>query len=362
MSPRIRIILGLVVTGFLLGLPSLTRQLGTTSAQSPASQGGVVVLRSGQVLQGEVVRIDNRYGVRLGEGNELRVAATDVDFIATSMEDACQRKAARVRPGNVDDQLQLAEWCLRHGLIRQAAQSTTEALHLAPDDRRVKNLERRLNALVQTPTAAEPTPEASVERLSTSKLEQVTRELPAGAMQRFTTNVQPLLLNRCATSGCHGLRANSDYRLLRPALGQNASRRLTQQNLVATLAWIDRETPDDSSFLAHAKSFHGGQSKGTHAPLEQGQYEQMVDWVRQAIQPVSRIRPSTIDGVDPKLLQANPKAGSRRVDDADGAENPERSDNRSADEPGRSSSPAPRSADLVDPFDPEVFNRRNRKS
>lgn len=353
MSPRNRIALASAITGVLLVLPSLTRQLGTTSAQSPSPLGNVLVLRSGQILQGQITRLDNRYGIRLGEGNELRIAASDVDFIATSLDEACQRKAARVRPGNVDEHVQLAEWCLRHGLIRQAAQSTTEALHIAPHDRRVTGLERRLNALIQPPVTPEPSADASVERLSTPQLEQASRELPVGTVQRFTTHIQPLLLNRCGTSGCHGSRPAADYRLLRPALGQSANRRLTQQNLLATLNWIDHDNPDASSFLAHAKSLHGTQTKSTHAQLEQGQYEQLVDWVRLATQVATRIRPTTIGTADPKLLQTTQKTTSVSAEPP--AEPP-------AKKSSSESRPAPLAAppaDLVDPFDPEVFNRRN---
>jgi len=358
MSPRNRIALACAITGVLLVLPSLTRQLGTTSAQSPTPLGNVMVLRSGQILQGQITRLDNRYGIRLGEGNELRIAASDVDFIAASLDDACQRKMARVRPGNVDDHVQLAEWCLRQGLIRQAAQSTTEALRIAPNDRRVTGLERRLNALIQPSSAPDPASDASVERRSTSQLEQASRDLPAGTVQRFTTTLQPLLLNRCGTSGCHGSRATSDYRILRPALGQSASRRLTQQNLLATLSWIDRDNPDASSFLTHAKSLHGGQVKSTHAPLEQAQYEQLVDWVRLATQVVTKTRPQTIDAVDPKLLQTTQKITSHAEDPPIEAAPKNSSGDVRPEIVPSSSLPA---VNLVDPFDPEVFNRRNSK-
>jgi len=358
MSSRIRIALAIGVVGVLLVVPSLTRQLGTTSAQSPAEQGGVVVLRSGQLLHGQITRIDNRYSIRLGAGNELRIAASEVDFIAASLDEACQRKADRVRPGNVDDHVQLAEWCLRHGLIRQATQSTTEALHIAPNDRRVGSLERRLNALIQPTSVPEAPAESSVERLSASQLEQASRELPPGSVQRFTTHIHPLLLNRCATSGCHGSRATSDYRLLRPAPGQSSSRRLTQQNLLATLTWIDRENPDASSFLAHAKALHGGQAKSTHVVLEQGQYEQLLDWVRQAAQPTTKIRPPTIEASDPKLLQTTQKSPS-----AGGEPATSTPPQNSAEDPRKASasSISPPATDLVDPFDPEVFNRKHNK-
>lgn len=367
MSTRNRLALAVAITGLLLALPSLTRQLGTTSAQSPSAQPSVVVLRSGQVLQGQVARLDNRYSIRLGEGNELRLAATDVDFIANSLDEACQRKQARVRPGSIDDQVLFAEWCLRQGLIRQAAQATTDALRLAPEDTRVTSLERRLNALIQPASTDEPASDPKFDRPTSSQLDHAARDLPPGAVQRFTMQIQPLLLNRCATAGCHGNRSTAEYRLLRPALGQSANRRLTQQNLLNTVAWLDRANPDASPLLTRARSAHGGASKSTGVTLEQAQYEPLADWVRLATQTASKIRPSTIDGDDPKLLQTAQKLGTATTESSDepARRQPPPSRTRAASSgaaPGSPPAAAPETSNnLVDPFDPEVFNRRYGK-
>lgn len=385
-----------LVAVLLLAVPSLTWRLATTSAQGPAAQEGLLVLHNGQVLRGRITRLDNRYGVELGEGSELRLAASDVDFVAGSLDEACQRKAGRIRPGCVEDQLDFAEWCLRQGLIRQSAEATAEVLRASPQEPRALVLERRLTALIQppeTPPPAEPALDAPAgspatpERLSSLQLDEALRRIGPAAIQRFTTSVHPLLLNRCATAGCHGARATAEYRLLRPPLGQSSTRRLTQHNLLATLAWLDPDDPENSPLVVHARTSHGGQLRSA-AEAEQRQYEQLLDWVRQAARPAAAARPSRIEASAPKLLQTRhdpldapppsprqPAVGGER--EASAADARRAGPQRTADRrfPGRTdaSEASPRSAaatpadapaaaadPLEDPFDPAVFNRRRK--
>ena len=83
-----------------------------------------------------------------------------------------------------------------------------------------------------------------------------------------------------------------------------------------------------------------------------------MDWVRLATQVVTKTRPQTIDAADPKLLQTTQKM-TPHADDSSIETAPKNSsgDVRQAIAPSSS----PPAANLVDPFDPEVFNRRNGK-
>ena len=107
------------------------------------------------------------------------------------------------------------------------------------------------------------------------------RAMPVGTVETFTTTVQPMLLNSCATAGCHGTGATSPFVLSRPALGSAMPRRLTQRNLSNALQWIDREKPMESKLLSSAKDPHAPNQASGAAGLDPAKYQELVAWVWQ---------------------------------------------------------------------------------
>ena len=58
----------------------------------PGSQSGVLVLRNGYVLHGDVTRAGDYYIVTQGEGSELRPKNDDVELFCGSMDEAYEFK------------------------------------------------------------------------------------------------------------------------------------------------------------------------------------------------------------------------------------------------------------------------------
>ena len=73
--------------------------------------------------------------------------------------------------------------------------------------------------------------------------------LPRAAAQDFSSRVQPLLVNRCATAGCHGTGSKQEFQLHRIKVGQRASRSQVEHNLSVVLDRIDRDRPLSSPLL-----------------------------------------------------------------------------------------------------------------
>src|SRR5262245_20815081 len=88
---------------------------------------GVLVLRNGQALQGNIERIGDNYIVHLGKTAKLHVPAGEVDLHCPSLELAYQKKREYIGPHNASQHLDLAEWCLRNGLARRAAEQLSAA-------------------------------------------------------------------------------------------------------------------------------------------------------------------------------------------------------------------------------------------
>lgn len=256
------------------------------SATSPNST-GVLVLHDGGVLSGAISRSGDRYLLRR-EGGEIEVAASKVAFVGGSLLEAYDdRRTRALQPAAyADAHLSLADWCLRNNLLPQAARELLDARGLAPDHPRIALLERRLASAsaprpprpqpVRRATALEAVPASEEPHDATLPIE----ELPAGAVERFTRRVQPILVNNCTAAGCHQLHGRQSFQLDRALLRGLANRRSTQRNLAATLTLVDRSQPHLSALLTVSRRVHGGMREPVFGPRQAVAYSHLVEWVR----------------------------------------------------------------------------------
>lgn len=258
-----------------------------------------VVLRNGEVLSGQIRRQADRYIV-VANGTEMRVPARDVDFVCKSLDEAYQVQRNRVIAGRIDDHLNLADWCLRQKLLGYAAGEIGKAMEIDPRNSRLMAVDRRLKReqdLAKSnsaPQLAAAAPAAGTANISAEDLERLVRSLPGNTVEVFTATIQPMLLNSCATAGCHGPSPASKFTLLRPTIGQLPQRRLTQRNLYNTLSWVDHTSAADSKLLLAARQPHGPDSISSMAGLNYARYQELAAWVIQATQGTSWQPPTSI--------------------------------------------------------------------
>ncbi|MBW3595961.1 MAG: hypothetical protein KY475_01650 [Planctomycetes bacterium] len=251
--------------------------------RSPASPDGVLVLRNGHVIRGQITRLGDRYLVAFGESGEVRLPADEVEFQCRDLEEAYARKQALLDPRNLRQRLELGEWCLRHELHHRAADQLLAALSINPFDPRALALRRRLLHAAEADRIAAESPAEAGSGVDWSKVEQALEDMPAPAVEMFASVVQPLLLNRCGTNACHGSQANREFRLLRPLTdGQTLPRRLTQRNLYAALQMLNSAEPDRSPLLTVPRGPHGGEPAGLFDGRRERQWEQLREWARLA--------------------------------------------------------------------------------
>jgi hypothetical protein len=258
--------------------PSAT---ATTPTALPSS---LVVLRNGEILSGQISRDGDRTVVR-SEGTEIRLSPREVDFVCQSLDEAYAIQGNRVVAGRIEDHLNLADWCLRHELLGYAAREITAAMQIDPKSRRVALLDARLHRAL-TPETTKTTEidktTAAARPISAEELERLVRSLPAGTVESFTSTVQPMLLNYCATAGCHGPSSTSSYTLSRSPLEKVAARRLTERNLYNTLQWLDHDNPLDSKLLSAAREPHGPNQASGATGVGTAKYQELANWVLQA--------------------------------------------------------------------------------
>ncbi len=251
-------------------------------AEGPLATAGqqLLVLRNGQAVAGQISLSGDIYHVALPDG-QIRVKAAEVEFVCRDFEEGYQRKRAAIPLGSLSDHLDLAQWCQRHKLYDHAAAELAEAAAIAPKNPLVGLLQRRMQMALTPPP--EP-PQKEITRdgsLSNEELDRMMRGLPHKTMENFSQAVQPLLMNNCTSSGCHGPQSDSGFRLERIPLGQPTGRRVTQRNLYAVLQYVDRNNPLSSKILTAATAPHATVKTAIFTEHQAPQWNLLVDWVRQ---------------------------------------------------------------------------------
>ncbi len=265
---------------------SAQEQPPATTSALPARQ--MVVLKNGEVISGEVHLQAERIIV-LGNDCELTLQTRDVDFVCDSLDEAYRTMQLRAAGGRIDDHLNLADWCLRHDLLGDAGSEIAASMAIDPRNARLMLLDRQLQLAIEESGKEKPTvPSSSKLALPASpeELERMVRCLPMGTVESFTSTIQPMLLNYCATAGCHGPSGSSKYTLLRQSLGKQPLARITQRNLYNTLQWIDHEKPEESKLLKAAAEPHGIVGAMPAATLDFSKDQELTAWAMQVGQGV----------------------------------------------------------------------------
>jgi hypothetical protein len=306
----------------------------------------MLLLRNGNVLQGEITQAGDFFIVILGKTSEIRVPAKDVEAQVASLDEAYQLKRHGLFGRGAAPHLDLAEWCLRQGLHGGCREQLALARKIEAENPRTADLERRLElATAPRPTARPKQEPVTPTTASAQQIEAAIKTVPKASIEKFAAVIQPLLTNRCGANQCHGANSKADFQLLRPPGGQAATQRFTQRNLYAVLQKLDASNPEASPLLVEAQRRHGN---ALTAPLDkqtQKQFEELKAWVVGAVALPAESAPATIPADDAATL-------SQSVSQTAG---PLATVPAPATPPAAGDRFVPR-----DPFDPEIFNRRFR--
>lgn len=339
----------------------------------------VVLLLNGNLLTGEVTKTDGKVSIEHGS-SRIRVDEIDVDRIFSTGVDAFRYLRAKLKTQDLDGHVRLGLWCLKNDLNNHAADQLVYASQLDPHAPSLKLLESQLAAatngskiggLTVLPTAPD-LPENKV--LTDDDMERL-ETVPQSDIAFFTRQIQPILLNRCSDSKCHGKASNNDF-LFENAPYASARKDYTSRNLLATLNHMNSERASQSSLLVNARTPHGGASEPPISPNEVQLLERIVAWIGRfaPIDPPTPSQPpgllaintknaKPIDGskVDPNALQATHSVPVNQPENlssmhasgvSEQIETHESQSNMSND-----TTAAVRLA-MADPFDPSAFNRR----
>ena len=247
-----------------VGLAQLTLQSATNAELSNAEDDsesvvGILVLRNGNVLKGKIQRLADFYRIKFPR-SELQVPVGQVDMFCHNLDEAYERRRLQRTGSSADSHVELARWCLRHNLLEYAARELLDARSIDPDHRQLLLLERQLQLALRNRAASRLVPEPGAATTPTDDDLELLESVPDWARTLFVRQIQPLLVDSCATSGCHQPGSSESFHLNRLAPEGAGHPATTMSNLVATLAQLDLESPAKSKLLERAKTAHGAKS------------------------------------------------------------------------------------------------------
>jgi hypothetical protein len=342
MNTLIRHLLGVAV----LAGAGLAPARGTEPA--PAATGKVLLLQNERALEGDIARVGDQYRIRRTAG-ETWVPAGQALSLCQTMPEAFERLRARANLGDADEHLRLAGWCRQYGLRAQALAEVREAVRLRPGHepsrRLLTNLERSEweKPPPPAPRPSEPEPPRAPDV-----------DLTADALGLFSTRVQPILMNACAS--CHATGRGGAFKLTRAYGIGTADRKTMQQNLAAVIGQLNVRQPQASPLLTKSVSVHGAMAQ---APLRNRQapaYRTLEDWVGRTLANNPQLQerlsppPAALPPALPKPAAPTAKADARP------AEEPPPPAAPPAPKPPATTFGSP--PEPPDPFDPDAFNRQ----
>ena len=323
----------------------------------------VLVLHNREIVRGAMFREAGYWVILPAAGGRIRIADRTVDAACRSIDEAYRHLAAGVSRESVPQQLELARWCLRNRLLDRAARHVMRVRQLDPDnpgadwlERNIvaANVPRRDSSLASTGPQAEPKPKPE------RAVRTPTGPLPPRSIEMFTTTIQPILMNRCATAACHGSsRTPTDFRMMRPLPGQPIRQATTQRNLASVLDVIDRDRPSTSPLLTAGHGPHARLERAVFDTSSEQQFVKLRAWVGYVTATeMGTIAPKKAPEAKASGLVQQPKepAGQSAIELGRVlAEAGLSGRGAAADSPVGAASPEPAGRD---PFDPDLFNRR----
>lgn len=264
-----------------------------------------------------------------------------------------QASLAPIKPADIEKPIVVDH----HGMIQQVGFEEEIVGEL-----KTISLGHRMPNPVKVAEKATPAEVVTVE-----ELDRMTRSMPQGTIGPYRSRLERVLLNGCNASNCHD--SKSDVMpLMELGRSKPIPRRMSQRNLHQTLKYIDRDNPFDSPLLAAASQPHAGVEKPI-LPVGSKHFEQLKLWVimlsqdpdanyqaylnpelqkkipaQPIIEEASHSSQPNIVPVEPERIGLQPLASPIEHSQTIG-EIPELTTQPDNYQP-------------VDPFDPEIFNRR----
>ena len=331
---------------------------------------GVLVLRSGRVVEGRITASANGYVVHRDKGNFL-VPYDLILLQARDIHDAYDKQKRTMTVPTAENHMLLAKWCMTYQLFDEAKEQLKQAIIMEPARQEAREMLIRLEELMKldqpTESATTKTPEprqVEVEPIPTESLARLSEQTTL----QFVRKIQPLVVNKCGNARCHGSAGTSSFRISHVRSGTFTNQVNVERNLAALLQQIDPDQPAKSPLIQVPSEGHGTGGRPIFVG-NGGQIQQRLLWQwTQTVAKELRTQRER-DGSQPRLVSKQPSKPTShdtvRQVSGQTAATPQKSvipadadSEESADEQTLREILGDSSAD---PFDPAAFNRRHHQ-
>ena len=353
---------------------------GATRRTPKNSSDGFVLLNNDNVLRGNAIQRGNEIVITRGDGTELLMNRARVRCWANSLEDLYRFRIANRRAQDLNAFVTDIRWSIRNGLtdpnlLQHAKSDLKHASKLAPGQPTLRRLAQeilRQEAYVLAATNASKQPTATSQSNGTHPLsrnpanenppkevaqvdyqqaeDRQTQEIDQHTLATFTRDVQPMLLNRCG--GCHGLLSQRDWKLLVPTKGSRSSARMTRENYLALSKYLNFDDGLESELRLRAMDGHAGKrsSLGLRETVSSKAFDR---WLQHAKRPGSAL------DIAKRELASVERPSIETQKEAPGAMNQQNA-SQGAATTDNARAAIERLPQVNNPFDPEIFNRRQQ--
>jgi hypothetical protein len=219
----------------------------------------VLVLTSGRLVSGRISQSAGGYTVEKPTGRMV-VPFDHVQVHAESPVLAYQSLREKMTDPSAGQHIGLARWCITNKLYDEARIELAAALELEPRNRvaqtTLKRIRRRAN--VKPSGAAQRKPSSPpVRQGHAAHNAESLLGLSDATVRQFTSRIQPILVNRCANSGCHNRSVENGFELVHVRTGGDSTRRQTLQNLGQAVKLVDTNDPEKSPLILSPLANHG---------------------------------------------------------------------------------------------------------
>ncbi|MGN6132912.1 MAG: hypothetical protein ACTHOU_00375 [Aureliella sp.] len=264
----------------------------TNANAGPAKR--VVLLKNDRCLSGVVRELGDQVVIEIDDGARVSKATSDIEFIADDLAAIYQHKLARYSHLGPGENIRMARWCLAVGLNEHAAEHFLAVHREAATNSLVRQLgvelreqlleDAAFREYLGLPPLEAPAAESEKVKMVAAGGEPRLAPLAPAVVAAFTDQVQPILINRCSQSGCHGFSASNKLKIIEP-IG-TARGRISEQNCRSALQFVEVDDSNMSVLLRYALAQHGIQKSPSIASQEQNLIETLQSWTTFARNPV----------------------------------------------------------------------------
>jgi hypothetical protein len=245
-------------------------------AGAERTKGTVLLLKNGHAMEGDIEKVGMQMCIRRGT-SEVWIAGDKSARLCADWEDAFAYVRSLVKQDDANDMVKLARWCHLHDLDDKALAQARIALALQPANADAKQIVTMLERMKKSPPARPSEPIST--QVPETPDSSAAVDLISESSVAFTTKIQPILMNTCAS--CHATGNGGKFHLDR--VRDNTQKSATQRNLAAVMAYVDLERPSISPLLIRAITPHGNAPAAAIRDRGSKPFQTLQQWIEKTV-------------------------------------------------------------------------------